>query len=212
MAIVYTHSRLLDGQVFYVGIGKNLKRAYSKFGRSSFWGDYTNKYEYTVTILHEDITWEEACEKEKELISKYGRRDLGLGFLLNMTDGGDGCFNLSLEARNRISYSHKKRGTTPPSRKGLEGTFLGKKHSEESKDKNRKKTIEKWQLGLLKGHPCSEEVKKKISEYNKNNNIKPPNRKGVVYERVECEYCNKLVGSNCIKPHKKSCKLKKFHE
>ena len=39
--------------------------------------------------LHTNLTNEEALGKERELIAKYGRKDLGTGILYNRTDGGD---------------------------------------------------------------------------------------------------------------------------
>lgn len=87
--IVYIHKRKLDGMVFYVGISTNYKRPYNK-RRGKFWMDYTKKHDYDVEIIREGLSWEAACEVEMDLISKYGRRDLGEGQLVNMTNGGDG--------------------------------------------------------------------------------------------------------------------------
>jgi len=90
-AIVYLHRRKSDGEVFYVGIGSKRTRAYDSKQRSRFWKAYTVKYPYSVEVLYEGLTWQEACGKERELIKQYGRRDLGGGTLVNMTDGGDGA-------------------------------------------------------------------------------------------------------------------------
>ena len=40
--------------------------------------------------LYEDLENEESLQLEKIVIKKIGRRDLGLGTLVNQTDGGDG--------------------------------------------------------------------------------------------------------------------------
>lgn len=120
MAIVYQHKIKNTGEVFYIGIGKSEKRAYSKRSRSKFWKDYTSKYDYDVEITHKDIILEEACSIEKYLISFYGRRDLGLGPLVNMTDGGEGVKNLSKESRSKMAVN-----------KGMFGElnyFYGRKH------------------------------------------------------------------------------------
>jgi hypothetical protein len=98
MAIVYIHRRNdIDNSftnVFYVGIGKDIKRAYHKRknDRSDFWRKIVAKSGYSIEITHTDLCWEEACSIEKYLICFYGRRDLNNGNLCNLTDGGDGSF------------------------------------------------------------------------------------------------------------------------
>jgi hypothetical protein len=91
MAIVYQHRRSDTNEIFYIGIGKTIKRAYQKEARNVIWKAITNKCSYIIEILFENLTWEQACEKERDLIKGYGRRDLGLGSLVNMTSGGDGA-------------------------------------------------------------------------------------------------------------------------
>lgn len=88
MAVIYRHLKPC-GEVFYIGIGNSLKRAYNKSSRSNFWKKVVKKYGYEVQILTTGLTREEACEIEILLISYYGRIDLGLGTLVNLTDGGD---------------------------------------------------------------------------------------------------------------------------
>lgn len=89
MAVVYRHIRLDKNVPFYIGIGDSEKRAYNKINRTRIWKNIAKKG-YEVEILFEDLTWEQAIEKEKEFIALYGRRDLGLGPLVNLTDGGEG--------------------------------------------------------------------------------------------------------------------------
>jgi hypothetical protein len=101
MAILYRHIRLDKKEVFYIGIGSNENRAYSLKNRNKYWQNVANSTEYKVEIMFEDLSWEEACEKEIEFISTYGRKDLGLGTLVNMTDGGEGNLNLSEESKQR---------------------------------------------------------------------------------------------------------------
>lgn len=47
-----------------------------------------------IAFICTNVDRELAGLVEQEVISKYGRKDLGLGPLLNMTDGGDGGLNL----------------------------------------------------------------------------------------------------------------------
>ena len=89
---VYQHTRLDTNEVFYIGISKvkKYKRARDKYDRSDFWKRIVNKTKYKIDILYENLTLDEANEIEINLISYYGRRNLGLGTLVNLTDGGEG--------------------------------------------------------------------------------------------------------------------------
>jgi hypothetical protein len=145
MAIVYQHKRKDTNEVFYVGIGKSNKRAYCKIKRNAHWYNIVNKIGYDIEILYENISWEEACEKEVELIKKYGRMDLKHGSLVNMSDGGDGLHNPSQETKKKMSEAKK-----------------GHKQSEEH-IKNVSKALLNH-IGYWKGKTRSDETKKKISE------------------------------------------------
>ena len=120
MAVVYRHIRLDKNEPFYIGIGKSKHRAYSKNNRNLYWNNIVNKSIYEVELLFENVSYEFAKEKEVEMISLYGRKDLKLGSLVNLTDGGDGILNYvhTDKTKNKISDSH-----------------LGKEFSEESKKK-----------------------------------------------------------------------------
>lgn len=107
MAIVYKHTRIDTNQIFYIGIGNDTNRAYSTQGRNKHWKRIVNKTEFKVDILFEDVSWEAACEYERNLIQKYGRMDLNEGSLVNMTDGGDGQSNPSEETRKKLRDSKK---------------------------------------------------------------------------------------------------------
>ncbi len=83
------HIRQSDGGIFYMGIGCR-DRAFDISSRSEWWKSTYNLYGRGVVILQENLTWEQACDLEKKMIAFYGRRDKGLGPLVNMTDGGEG--------------------------------------------------------------------------------------------------------------------------
>jgi group I intron endonuclease len=129
---VYRHRRLDNFNIFYVGIGKttNFGRAFSKNQRSFWWKNVTKTTEYAVEILCINLAKEEASELEQFLIKEYGRKDLGLGNLINMTDGGDGAFGRphTPESKAKISSSNKGR----EGKFGKDNPNYGKKHSEES--------------------------------------------------------------------------------
>ena len=122
MSIVYRHRRLDTFKVFYIGIGKTEKRAYSKKSRNKWWKNIILKTEYSVEIIIEDISWKEAQEVEVLLISEYGRRDLGLGNLVNLTNGGEGTQGIIVSDKTKQNMST---------------SATGRLKSEESKEKNR---------------------------------------------------------------------------
>lgn len=63
-----------------------------------------------VEFLFENITDDEAKSLEIWFIHKFGRKDLGRGSLLNLTDGGDGSsgYKATLETRAKQSVGIKK--------------------------------------------------------------------------------------------------------
>lgn len=110
MAVVYTHTRLDNNVVFYVGIGA-ADRPYHKRQRNRHWHNIVNKCGYRVDITHNDICIEEACSIERYLIAFYGRSDQNLGTLVNMTDGGEGTVNISEESKRLQIETAKRNGT-----------------------------------------------------------------------------------------------------
>jgi hypothetical protein len=160
MAVVYRHIRLDKNEVFYVGIGKTEARPHSVNDRNRYWKNITNKTDYRVDILFDDLTWNEACEKEIEFIELYGRKDLGKGTLVNLTNGGDGS--------NGAKRNYTDENPSP---------IKGRKQTDEHKKKRAE---------ARKGKKLSQEVKNKISNshkgktHNRGNNLlgkKKPNQK-----------------------------------
>ena len=156
--LVYRHRRLDTNEIFYIGIGKTEKRAYSKYDRNKHWRNTVNKYGYSVEIVTTCESWKEACDVERYLIKFYGRRDLGTGTLVNMTDGGDGLINPSEESKLKMSIAKKGlfKGEKNPMY-GLTGEKhprYGTVHSEETKrligEKNpRAKKIINTETGVI---------------------------------------------------------------
>lgn len=181
MAVVYKHTRLDTDEVFYIGIGKTSKRAYSKYDRNIHWKRITAKTEYSVEILYTDLEWEEACLKEIELISYYGRVNLKQGTLCNMTDGGEGKLGAICSEETKLKMSLSHIGMTAPNKgvpmseetkqkmsesfKGRISPNKGKTFSDETRLKmsNSKKGI----VAHNKGIPMSDETKLKMSESGK---------------------------------------------
>ena len=115
---IYRHIRLDTNKPFYIGVGtKKFQfkthnylycRAYETTGRNPFWKNVVVKTKYLVEIIFEDDSFDIIQQKEKEFIQLYGRIDLGLGTLTNLTDGGDGCSGRSCsnETKQKISKSN----------------------------------------------------------------------------------------------------------
>lgn len=116
--VVYQHRRNDTNEIFYVGIGKTKDRAYSVFHRNKYWKHIVESVGYNVEIVEWFSDYDKAKLKEIELISKYGRKDLGNGNLVNMTDGGEGSLNrkFTKESLKKISESSKGRIPTQETR------------------------------------------------------------------------------------------------
>ena len=87
MACVYGHIRKDTNEIFYIGIGKEIKRAYSKKYRNDHWNNIVNKSDYDVIIIKSDLSWDEACELEKYYIKHFNSNNRLYGY--NITEGGD---------------------------------------------------------------------------------------------------------------------------
>lgn len=131
-------------------------RAIQKYG----WDNFQHE------ILFENLSKEEACQKEIELIAEYKSNNPEFGY--NLTSGGEGPsgYHHTKEAKIRIGQASK-------------GNQYGKgyKHTPEAllkisaSSKNRKRTtesIEKWKISHA-GFRHSEEAKQKMSLAKKGN-------------------------------------------
>lgn len=136
--------------------------------------------------LEEALTQEQSFSGEVHYIKAFGRKDLGTGKLINMSDGGVGGNSnkgrkLSEEWRRKIGDAGR----------GRSGSMLGKKLSEETKRKISEKHKGRpatW----LKGKKLSDEI---ISK-------RMANR-----EKPTCQYCGYIgeIG-NFTKYHGEKCK------
>jgi len=162
VACVYRHIRLDKNQPFYVGIGVDIKRAYSKTHRSKHWKSIISKSEYRVDILLEDVDYSFAKEKEVEFIHLYGRSVDG-GVLCNITKGGDGVLGLrhTEEAKVKMGIPNKGKKISEWHKKRISEFHKGKRHSEEHK-KNMS-DIMSGEKNHRWGRKASEETIKKMA-------------------------------------------------
>lgn len=92
--ILYRHIRLDKNEPFYIGISDNYDRPFSKHSRNKYWKNVIANTDYRVEIILDGLTRNEVEQKEIEFISLYGRKNLGVGTLVNLTDGGTGGLGL----------------------------------------------------------------------------------------------------------------------
>lgn len=99
---------------FYIGKGRGYryrdissrkinKRLYNKI--QNIRTKYNCNVDKFVQIVFENLTCQQALKKEIQTIKKIGRKDLGKGPLLNLTDGGDGVINTSKSIIGKIERS-----------------------------------------------------------------------------------------------------------
>lgn len=191
---VYWHKKADTGEIFYIGQGKKKNRENSLGNRNNFWHNTVNKHGFISEILSINLTKERADNLECFLINQLGRKDLNKGPLVNMTDGADGCFNMSPESRLKISLAMKGKFV------GEKNPMYGKhfKHTNEAKIKitntsiGRKhsiKSIEKMSgenNHMYGKHPIiSEETKIKISKASQGK---------IISEEQKIKISNKLKG------------------
>lgn len=150
---------------FYVGKGKD-GRAYehlkdgddiNPFKKRKIRKAQRQNKQILVEFIKTDLIEDDAFLWEVFYIAEFGRRDLGLGPLTNLTDGGEGMsgFKFSDESLQRL----KTRWDRFEHPKGM----LGKKHSPEVVAGIKARLAENHPKGML-GKKHSEEAKARWSE------------------------------------------------
>lgn len=152
---------------FYVGKGKNDRVRHHLF-ESNIKGDknkhktnkikklLSNNIQPFIEIVNSNLTEHDAFELEKQLIIKFGRADLGLGPLTNLTDGGDGASGkiFSTEYRKKLSDAAKKVKMSDETKRKISTALTGRTFSKETNLKR---------ANTRRGKKLSNETKRKIS-------------------------------------------------
>lgn len=184
MYTVYQHRNKINGKI-YIGITMQTPEQRWRHGEgyksSPHFYAAIQKYgwdNFEHNILFQNLTKEEACKKEQELIAKYNSMNREYGY--NSTSGGD-IFVMNEETKQKISQSlmGNKNGLGHPcseeKKKKISEAQKGRRLTEEHK--------QKLSEAAKKRHtPCSEQAKE---------NIRKASHKKPVY----CEELNKVFES-----------------
>ena len=181
MAYVYKHTRLDTLEVFYVGVGTDTEGEYERAyclwlsSRNKYWREIAEEVgidNIKVEIVYDNLTIEEALEKERDLVSFYGRKSLNTGSLVNLTRGGDrGAASIRTEEwSNKIAAKATGKHHSDDTKEKLRKIMLTRRDSPETK---KKKSV------VWKDRNHTEETKKKISEAKKGKS-KPTVRRSVL--------------------------------
>jgi hypothetical protein len=127
--------------------------------------------DFSIDILFNGLSEQEAFKYECDLINRYGRINNGTGILANLTDGGEGpsgivCSNATRQNRSerRLGkiWDEEIRRKISRNRKGkclgVNNPFYARKHTEETKQRMSE---------MKKGKTISEETRKKMIEAQK---------------------------------------------
>ena len=207
----YTYAYLREDKTpYYIGKGKGL-RIYSTNRRIK-----PPKDKSRIIYLKQNLTEKEAFRHEIYMIAVFGRKDLGTGILINMTNGGDGPSGriVSEETRRKLSEAGKDHIVSEEQkikqRKKMKGRIKKHNLSEEGRKK-----LSKIMLGNTRHNkPHSEEAKKKISQGHKGKKLTEEHRKklrdshiGIKHQPHTQETKNKIS-----QIHKKSGLLPPSHK
>lgn len=197
--IVYKH--IFPNNKIYIGITcqKSYKRW--KYGSGYIGSPYIykaiKKYGWNNIkheILFSNLTKEEACQKEIELIAKYKSNNSQYGYNISSGGAGSNKHKLNEETKRLIGKKSKEMWQNKEIRKKIVNSMKKRTMSEETKRKignfhkgrkRKKETCEKISLAL-KGRTFTEEQKKHMSDAQKGKKSKFKGiKKGPLSEEVK---------------------------
>jgi hypothetical protein len=185
-----------DELPFYVGKGHS-DRAYRHLGSKEVANGNLHKQrkiakarregkEILVEFIEENLTEAESFAREIFWIAYFGRNDLGIGPLTNMTNGGEGMsgYVFSAETRKKLSaaskannrfygvgpmggrtHSEETKALMSSQRKAENNAFFGKTHTEENRERMRQiKLANPVDSGRFEGKTHSAESRAQIGD------------------------------------------------
>ena len=165
MAYVYGHYKADTNELFYIGKGMG-KRAYQKTNRNIHWKRVVKKHGLVVKILEDDLTEEQAYEKEKQLIA-----EVGLENLTNIVEGGKG-----MTSSDAQRLAKKREEQNPEWRHNVANGITQKyatseEYRKKMKDAGKKRLQnEEWKKNVVEAHKKlaqDPEWRKKQTEVNR---------------------------------------------
>lgn len=161
-----------------------------------------------IKIIKTNLTEAEAHHLEKELIAHYGRKDLGNGILINLTDGGEGLSNPSVNTRKKLSDA--KRNETQETKR---------RRSIAAKNRPKRKTSDETKIKIgnaNRGLKRSDVSRKKMSDAKLGKSRTPEaieksanGLRGKKKPITVCPHCGKTGGISALhRWHFNNCKFK----
>lgn len=177
-----------------------------------------NKIEPIVIKLHENLTEIEAWAYETQYIALIGRLDLGLGPLLNLTDGGEGPAGrvpwnkgrktgipltpeqkamvsaankgkvVSLETRAKISAAHKNKPKSLEHKEKISRTRKGKSYHPNKGQTNVHPPERLEQWSKKHKEYWTDEKRQEASERNRGKKLSPEVKQKIVESRKLLDY------------------------
>lgn len=150
---------VFNNEPFYIGKGSGARS--KNINKRKCWvGNKIRKIKKEgnlpiIVKLNMSLCESEAYNLESKAIIAIGRKNLGLGPLVNLTDGGEGVRNISEETRKLMSDKKKYAYV------GNGNSFFGKKHTKETRQKISQALIGNIPYNV--GVPMSNEQKQKLS-------------------------------------------------
>lgn len=186
---VYAYYIISTNEIFHIGKGTGNRYLNITNSRNKYFKNIINKYknDYSVKIIQDNLTEQEAWDLEKELIKYY--KSIGQ-CKTNIHEGGCGGNTGNYDSKERslkLSEAAKKRI-------GKRNPMYGKHHTEATKEKLRqanlgKKLTQEHKEALIKANkkPKSEEHKQKLSEANKGKHKMSPEQYASMMDK-DCPY------------------------